>query len=110
MAGRAAGRGASQPLDGSRLQPRRRQAGGAASNEVIDIAGGELNMVLGRIRNDEIAAGCDVVAVETDDDGNVYEVVLTTGVRRRLSSPDAALSDLYAQAGARRTSRVRLRV
>jgi hypothetical protein len=80
-----------------------------ASTEVHELTGGELNMVLGRIRNDEVATGCDIVAVETDDVDGVFEVELTTGVRRRRGS-DAALSDLYAQAGARRTSPVKLRV
>jgi len=92
------------PIDGTQVVFARQ-----ASTEVFDLTGGELNMVLGRIRNDEIAAGCDVVAVEAEDTDGGYEVVLTTGVRRR-SSADAALSDLYAQAGARRTSPVRLRV
>jgi hypothetical protein len=67
-------------------------------------------MALGRIRNQEIEAGADIVAVEADDGGSVYDVVLTTGLPRRRPAVDAALSDLYAQAGARRTSPVRLRV
>ena len=81
-----------------------------ASTDVFDITGGDLNRVLGHIRNDEVAVGCDIVAVEADDADGVYEVVLTTGARRLGSSADAALSDLYAQAGARRTSPLRLRV
>ncbi|MBV9411792.1 MAG: alpha-mannosidase, partial [Acidimicrobiia bacterium] len=80
-----------------------------ASTEVVELMGGDLNMVLGRIRNDEVATGCDIVAVEADDVDGVFEVDLTTGVRRRHGS-DAALTDLYAQAGARRNSPVRLRV
>ncbi len=80
-----------------------------ASTEIHELTGGELNMVLGRIRNDEVATGCDIVAVEADDVDGVFEVELTTGVRRRHGS-DAALTNLYAQAGARRTSPVRLRV
>jgi len=80
------------------------------STEVFELTGGELNMVLGRIRNDEIVAGGDIVAVETDEVDGVYEVTLTTGVRRRQPRIDAPLSELYAQAGARRTSPMRLRV
>jgi hypothetical protein len=81
-----------------------------ASSSVYDITGGEVNMVLGRIRNDEIEAGADIVAVETDESDGVYEVVITTGVSRRQLAVDAASTELYAQAGARRSSPVRLRV
>jgi mannosylglycerate hydrolase len=81
-----------------------------ASTDVYEITGAELNMVLGRIRNDEIAAGADVVAIESGDTDGAYEVVLTTGVDRHRLAVDAALSDLYAQAGARRSLPVRLRV
>ena len=93
------------PIDGTQLVHER-----PASTELFELAGGDLNMVLGRIRNEEVAAGCDIVGVDTaEGDDGVFEVVLTTGVLRRRSV-DAALSDLYAQAGARRTSPVRLRV
>jgi mannosylglycerate hydrolase len=92
-------------VDGTQLVHERPE-----STEVFDLTGGELNMVLGRIRNDEVAAGSDIVAVETDEVDGVYEVVVTTGVVRRRPPADAALSDLYAQAGARRTSPVRLRL
>jgi hypothetical protein len=92
-------------VDGTQLVYERPEA-----TEVFELTGGELNMVLGRIRNDEVAAGSDIVAVETDEVGGVYEVVVTTGVVRRRPPVDAALSDLYAQAGARRTSPVRLRL
>ncbi|MBV8305281.1 MAG: alpha-mannosidase [Acidimicrobiia bacterium] len=82
-----------------------------ASSAVLRLTGGELNMVLGRIRNDEISAGADIVAVDADEaEDGVYQVVLTTGVRRRGASVDAPLSDLYAQAGARKSSPLRLRV
>src|SRR5438270_11894943 len=81
-----------------------------ASSDAYELTGAELNMALGRIRNEEIEAGADIVAVEADDGDGVYEVLLTTGVPRRRPAVDAALSDLYAQAGARRGSRVRLRV
>jgi len=93
------------PIDGTQLVFEREE-----STEVFDITGGDLNVVLGHVRNDEVALGCDIVAIEADDTDSVYDVVLTTGVRRRGASVDAPLSELYAQAGARRTSPVRLRV
>lgn len=81
-----------------------------ASTAVHDITGGEVNMLLGRIRNDEIAAGADIVAVEAEEVDGVYEVSLTTGVTRHQPGVGAASSELYAQAGARRSMPVRLRV
>jgi mannosylglycerate hydrolase len=92
------------PVDGTQLVYER-----PASTEVFDLTGGDVNMVLGRIRNDEIAVGCNIVAVESHESDGVFEVTLTTGVRRRRGA-DAALSDLYAQAGARRKAPVQLRV
>jgi mannosylglycerate hydrolase len=82
-----------------------------APSSVYDITGGDVNMVLGRIRNDEIEAGADFVGIQTGEtDNGVYEVVVTTGVSRRQLAVDAASTELYAQAGARRSSPVRLRV
>ncbi|MBV8162377.1 MAG: hypothetical protein JO265_15770, partial [Acidimicrobiia bacterium] len=92
------------PVEGTQLVHER-----PASTDVLETTGGELSMILGRIRNDEITAGGDIVAVATDQADGVFEVALTTGVRRRRAV-DAALSDLYAQAGARRDEPVRLRV
>jgi alpha-mannosidase len=92
-------------VDGTQLVHERPE-----SAEVFELTGGDLNMVLGRIRNDEVATGSDIVTVQTDEVDGIYEVVLTTGVVRRRPPVDAALSDLYAQAGARRTSPVRLRL
>src|SRR4029078_6196798 len=80
-----------------------------ASSSVHDITGGEVNMVLGRIRNDEITEGSDIVRVRAEEVDGVYEVSLTTGVTRHQPGVDAASSELYAQAGARRTMPVRLR-
>ncbi|MBV9040530.1 MAG: alpha-mannosidase, partial [Acidimicrobiia bacterium] len=93
------------PVDGTQLVYER-----PASTEVVELLGGDLNMVLARLRNDEIVAGGDIVAVEAEDVDGVYEVTLATGVRRRPVRVDAALSDLYAQAGARRTLPMRLRI
>src|SRR5205807_40795 len=94
-----------EPAEGAQLVRRR-----PASTDVYEMTGAELNMVLGRIRNEEIAVGADIVGVETDEADDAYEVVLTTGIGRRRPADDAALSDLYAQAGARRSMPVKLRV
>ncbi|MBV9040634.1 MAG: hypothetical protein JOZ68_06500, partial [Acidimicrobiia bacterium] len=93
------------PVDGTQLVYER-----PASTEVVELLGGDLNMVLARLRNDEIVAGGDIVAVDAEDVDGVYEVTLATGVRRRPVRVDAALSDLYAQAGARRTLPMKLRI
>ncbi|MBV8981652.1 MAG: alpha-mannosidase, partial [Acidimicrobiia bacterium] len=66
------------PIDGTQLVYER-----PASAEAVELLGGEFNMVLARLRNDEIVAGGDIVAVEAEEVDGVYQVTLTTGVRRR---------------------------
>src|SRR5947209_9925866 len=65
-------------------------------------------MLLGRLTNDAIAAGAAVHGVELDERDEILEVRLTTAAGERPESTDPALSELYAQAGARRHEPVRV--
>ncbi len=86
---------------------------GSATERVV--VGGQLGILLGQVRNDELAWGGDIVAVDVSDDDTGLDVVLRTGpapAATATADPSlaATLAGLYARAGARRREKVHVRV
>ena len=82
---------------------------GSASERAVP--GGDVATVLGQLRNDEMAWGGDIVAVEMNDDESGLDLVVRTGVAAGRSPPwPRALADAQARAGAHRRDTVHLRI
>ncbi len=82
---------------------------GSASERAVP--GGDVATVIGQLRNDEMAWGGDIVAVEVNDDESGLDLVVRTGVPvGSVAAVASELADAQARAGAHRRDTVHLRI
>ncbi len=75
------------------------------------LAGAEVGTAIGQARNQAVAAGASVIAVEMNHDDKGFAVVVRTGITATPGvDTTSALSELYARAGACGRDPVHLRV